>query len=329
MRPLHVIHGLMKDSHVAPRPAPSPPPASVGDLSRVNLNLLVALDALLTEPSVTRAAARLGVTQSALSHTLRQLREVFGDALLVRGRGGMVLTPRAQQLAVPIRRGLVELQRALRNEPVFTPRTATHRFTLATRDYFAFVLLPPLLRLLGQEAPGVDLELRPLEERRVPEQLESGEVDLVITTTVDEAPALRQQRLFQEAFACLVRQKHPEVRGTLTLEQFLRLPHALISPRGEGEGVVDRELAKHGYSRRIALRLPFFLAAPLAISNSDLVLTAPRRIVENFVRGWPLQILKPPLPLPGFNVVQAWHERYDDDPPHRWLRSMVARAAGA
>jgi DNA-binding transcriptional LysR family regulator len=314
--------------HVPANASKNVPSASVVDLSRVNLNLLVALDALLTDASVTRAAARLGVTQSALSHTLRQLREVFDDALLVRGRGGMVLTPRAQQLAAPIHRGLVALQRALRNEPVFEPRTATHRFTVATRDYFASVLLPRLMELLGQEAPGVDLELRQLDERRVPEQLESGEVDLAITTFVDEAPVLRQQKLFQEEFACLVRKRHPEVRDTLDLKQYLRLPHALISPRGEGEGVVDRALAKLGHARRIALRLPFFLAAPLAIARSNLVLTAPRRMVEGFARGGELQILKPPIALMTFNVVQAWHERYDDDPPHRWLRSIVARAAG-
>jgi DNA-binding transcriptional LysR family regulator len=305
------------------------PPANVVDLSRVNLNLLVALDALLTDASVTRAAARLGVTQSALSHTLRQLREVFDDMLLVRGRGGMVLTPRAQQLAAPIHRGLVALQRALRDEHVFEPRTATHRFTLATRDYFAAVLLPRLMELLGQEAPGVDLELRPLDERRTPEQLESGEVDLAVTTFLDEVPALRQQKLFQEEFACLVRKRHPEVRDALDLKQYLRLSHALISPRGEGEGVVDRALAKLGHARRIALRLPFFLAAPLAIARSNLVLTAPRRMVEGLALGGELQILKPPIALTGFNVVQIWHERYDDDPPHRWLRSIMARAAGA
>ncbi|MDY7227832.1 LysR family transcriptional regulator [Hyalangium rubrum] len=299
------------------------------DLSSVNLNLLVALDALLTEGSVTRAATRLGVTQSALSHTLRQLREVFGDALLIRGRGGMVLTPRAQQLAAPIRRGLLELQRALREEPVFEPRTTAHRFSIAARDYFAFVLLPPLLELLGREAPRVDLDLRPVDERRTPERLESGEVDLIIGAFVGEAPALRQQRLFQEEFACVVRAQHPEVKRRLEFEQYLRLPHLLISTSGEGEGVVDRELTKIGRSRRIALRVPYFLAAPLVIVRSELVLTAPRRMVEKFASAWPLQVLKPPLALPAFSAFQVWHERYDDDPAHRWLRGMVARAAAS
>ncbi|MDC0713290.1 LysR family transcriptional regulator [Stigmatella sp. ncwal1] len=308
----------MSTPHVAP-------PRAV-DLSRVNLNLLVALDALLTEASVTKAATRLGLTQSALSHALRQLREVFGDALLIRGRGGMVLTPRAQQLAVPIRRGLLELQRALRDEPVFEPRTTAHRFTLATSDYFASILLPSLLALLGKEAPQVDLDLRPIDPRWTPELLESGAVDLIIQAFPNPAPALRQQKLFQDEFACLVRKDHPEVNRRLELAQYLRLPHALISPQGQGDGIVDQALAKQGLSRRIALRIPFFLAAPLVITRSDLVLTAPRRMVESFAQGWPLQVLKPPLTLPTFSAVQLWHERYEDEPAHRWLRNALLRA---
>jgi DNA-binding transcriptional LysR family regulator len=179
---------------------------------------------------------------------------------------------------------------------------------------------------LRAEAPGVDLDVRPIDERRTPELLESGAVDLIIQAFPTTAPALRQQRLFQEGFACLVRQGHPEVGRRLELAQYLRLPHALISPRGEGEGIVDQALAKQGLSRRIALRLPFFLTAPLVITRSDLVLTAPRRMVEGFAQVWPLQVFEPPLPLPTFNTVQLWHERYEDEPAHRWLREALVRA---
>jgi DNA-binding transcriptional LysR family regulator len=297
------------------------------DLSGINLNLLVALDALLTEVNVTRAAARLGITQSAMSHALRQLREQFEDALLIRGRGGMVLTPRAQQLAAPIRRGLLELQRALRNEASFEPLTSSRHFTLATSDYFASQLLPSLLELLGREAPRVDLDVRPIDFRRTADLLESGGLDIIVGAYIDDAPGLRQQKLFTEEFACVVREGHPEVRRKLTLETYLRLPHALISPRGEGLGVVDTVLGKLGHSRRIALRVPYFLTAPLVISRSDLVLTAPRRMVERLAQAWPLQVLKPPLPLSSFTAFQVWHERYDDDPAHRWFRAALARAA--
>src|SRR5215217_1258191 len=171
MRPLHVTHEPMSKSHVArgkgraparrkPRAAPAPSqPSSTGlDLSGINLNLVVALDALLTEGNVTRAATRVGITQSAMSHALRQLREQLGDALLIRGRGGMIRTPRAEQLAAPLHRGLLEVQRALRNESVFEPRTSARRFTIASGDYSA-AFLPALLELFDNEAPQVDLTI--------------------------------------------------------------------------------------------------------------------------------------------------------------------------
>ena len=309
-------------------PPVAPEPAAPTDLSGINLNLVVALDALLSEANVTRAAERVGVTQSAMSHSLRQLRELLGDALLIRGRGGMVRTPRAEQLAAPLHRGLLELRRALANEPVFEPRTATRRFTLATGDYFAAALLPELLGMLGREAPGVDLVVRHLIPDQVASLMESGEVDLCVAAFPPPSPGLRQQKLFTEDFVCVVREGHPAVRKGLDLETYLRLPHVLISPRGEGAGTVDIALAALGHTRRIALRLPYFLTAPLVVVHSDHVLTAPRRLVETFTGAWPLQVLPPPVELRSFDVVQVWHERFNDDPAHRWLRGMVHRAAG-
>lgn len=307
--------------------SPSPPPAV--DLAGINLNLMVALDALLSEVNVTRAAAKVGVTQSAMSHALRQLRELLGDTLLIRGRGGMVLTPRAEQLAAPLHRGLVELQRALRNEPVFEPATAARRFTVATRDYFASVLLPEALALLGREAPRVDLAVRHVEMNTYPGLLESGEVDLaVVAHFADTTPTLRQQKLFTEDFVCAVRQGHPAVRRGLDLDTFLRLAHVLVSPKGEGLGLVDIALAKQGLSRRIALRVPYFLIVPQVLLSSDHVVTAPRRMMEGFARAYPLQLFPTPLPVSSFDVLQVWHERFDGDPAHRWLRHLVARAVG-
>ncbi|RKG91331.1 LysR family transcriptional regulator [Corallococcus terminator] len=301
------------------------------DLAGINLNLLVALDALLKEAHVTRAAARVGLTQSAMSHALGQLRELLDDALLIRGRGGMVLTPRAEQLAAPLRRGLVELQRALRNEPAFEPATASRRFTVATRDYFGSALLPSALELLGREAPGVDLTVLHVENTTYPALLESGEVDLVVVTPpVETGPGLRQQKLFTEDFVCVVRKGHPRVRKTLDLDTYVKLSHVLISPRGDGVGAVDRVLAQRGLPpRRIALRVPYFLIAPLVVTRSDHVLTAPRRLIAAFSQAYPLQVFAPPLPVPSFDMIQVWHERFDGDPAHQWLRGFVARAVGA
>ncbi|WP_244227461.1 LysR family transcriptional regulator [Corallococcus aberystwythensis] len=303
-------------------------PAEV-DLSGINLNLMVALDALLQEAHVTRAAARVGITQSAMSHALAQLRELLGDALLIRGRGGMMLTPRAEQLCAPLKRGLAELRRALRHEPPFEPATASRRFTVATRDYFGSVLLPGALELLGREAPGVDLVVQHVEDNTYPELLERGEVDLavIVTPKVEASPGLRQRKLFTEDFVCVVRKDHPAVRRKLDLHTYLELSHILISPRGDGVGAVDRTLAQRGLPpRRIALRVPYFLIAPLVVTRSDYVLTAPRRLIAAFSEEYALQVFPPPLPVPPFNIVEVWHERFDGDPAHQWLRGLVARA---
>ena len=319
------MHVDMRRAHETRMPVPDEV-----DLAGINLNLLVALDALLQESHVTRAAARVGLTQSAMSHALAQLRELLGDALLIRGRGGMVLTPRAEQLTAPLRRGLAELQRALRSEPAFEPATATRRFTVATRDYFGSVLLPSALELLGREAPGVDLSVRHVESNTYPALMESGEVDLtVVTPPVESGPGLRQQKLFTEDFVCVVRKGHPKVRRGLDLDTYLQLSHVLISPRGDGVGAVDVALAQRGLPpRRIAVRVPYFLIAPLVVTRSDHVLTAPRRLIAAFSEAYPLQVFAPPLPVPPFDIIQVWHERFDGDPAHRWLRGLVARAVG-
>ena len=296
-------------------------------LGAINLNLVTALDALLAEGTVTRAAARTGVTQSAMSHSLQKLRDMLGDPLFVRGPAGLVPTARAAALREPVRRGLVELSRALASTD-FDPRDATRTFTVSSGDFFSALLLPPLLDILFREAPGVDLNVRPSDAQRDLHLLEAGELDGAILVPVAERTTLRRVRLFTETFACLVREDHPDVGDTLSLETFARLSHALISPRGSGPSFVDDALAALGLSRRIALRIPFFLAAPMIIARSDLILTAPRRVALQFAKTLPLRVMEPPLPLASFGVHLVWHERDDADPAHAWLRKTICRAAG-
>jgi DNA-binding transcriptional LysR family regulator len=306
-------------------------------LTRVDLNLLVAFEALARELSVTRAAQRLGVTQSAMSHSLRRLRELLDDPVLVRGRAGMVLTPRAGSLAVPLRGGLVTLGRALASPDPFQPATARRSFTLATPDLWDVLALPPLLERLGQDAPGVDLAVAPFSgSQGLADELEAGEVDLAVVAQVADGPAvpdiptpgLVRRRLLRDSFSCLIRAGHPALRRgrTLTLETYASLSHALIAPGGEGKGLVDQVLEQHGLRRRIALRLPHFYTAPAVIAHSDLVLTAPTALT--WLRGdLPLVALPPPLPLPEHDVNLLWHQRFTDDPAHRWLRDLVAEVS--
>lgn len=291
-------------------------------LGGIDLNALVSLDALLEERSVTRAAARVGLTTSAMSHALRRLRSLFDDPLLVRGKEGMMLTPRAEELAMPLRRGLLDLQRAVRGQVSFDPATARREFQLACTDYVEAVILPRLLGRVAAEAPGVALRVWPIQ-RTMASGLESGSLDVAMGPYLDTAPGLVQRTLFREDFVCVVRRGHPRVRAALDLDTYCALPHALFSPRGEGRGRADAALAALGRERRVVLRVPHLLTAMLLVARTDVVLTTPRRIVCDFADIWPVRVLEPPLDLSRFDVKMLWHERYQRDPAHAWLRRMI------
>jgi len=312
---------------------------AVVDLHRIDLNLLVALDALARERSVTKAAERAGVTQSAMSHTLRRLRELFDDPLLVRGRGGMVLTPRAEALAIPLRSGLVSLGRTLAEPQPFEPEHASRTFRIVSPDLFDALVLPTLLQRLAQQAPGVDLAVVPTA-KRLSDSLETGDVDLAIHpvllgphpfdlgTQVD--PELQRRTLFRDSFRCFVRNDHPAFSGRrrLTLKAYTRLNHILVSPGGEGPGVVDRILHAQGLERRIALRVPHFATALEVIAQSDLVLTAPSSLSQCSTAS-SLASHPTPLDLPEHAITMLWHPRFTEDPAHRWLRQLILDATHA
>ena len=210
------------------------------------------LDVLLETRSVTRTAERLGVTVSAVSHGLRALREHFDDPLFVRTRRGLEPTPRALGLLGPLRQGLRTLDQTLEDDPRFDPATSTRTFTLATTDYVGTVLGGPLMRTLVAEAPRVTLDVRGLRDTEVGVQLERGEVDVAIYPDFAQVGAVKQRRLFDDGFACLVRQDHPRVGQRLSLATYVELPHALISPQGSGPSIVYKQLAERGLSRHIA-----------------------------------------------------------------------------
>jgi DNA-binding transcriptional LysR family regulator len=318
----------MKDPHIDMQRIHVPAPTSeLKALSRINLNLFLALDALLAEHSVTRAAKRVGLSQSAMSHTLAELRRIFDDPLLVRGRGGaMTLTRRALELVTPVRRGLAELDRAVGAPGQFEPKTIQRTFTLVAGDYLTLFVLPPLLEILAREAPQIDIDVRGADANSI-FLLETQQVDLVLGALSENPPGIRRQKLMTESFAVVARRGHPALRdGVITLDDYVRLPHALISPRREAWSPVDQALLKEGRRRRVALRVPYFAVAPLVVAQSDLILTAPRRLAEEFSRTYPLQLLEQPIELPSFDILQFWHERFDDDPAHRGLREAVVRA---
>lgn len=312
-------------------------------LAGVDLNLFVAFDALARECNVTKAAARVGLTQSAMSHALRRLRDLFDDPLLVRGRGGMVLTPRAEALAVPLRSGLVTVHRALSEAPGFDPATARRSFRMISPDLFDVLMLPPMLERMSADAPAVDLTVMAIKTSGIAESLQTGELDVAVLprfhepgSVPDDAPAsgLVRRTLFRDRFVILVRADHPVLRTkngrrrkTLSLPAYLKLSHAMVSTGGTGSGPVDRALERQGAQRRVGLRLPSFAAALAIVARSDLALTAPTGLARVAPPDPGVAILPPPLPLPEHSIDLVWHERFSNDPGHVWLRELMAEVA--
>ena len=295
------------------------------NLAGLNLNLLVVLDALLTEKHVSRAAARVGLSQPAVSNALAQLRRLLGDPLLVRSGRAMVATDRAQALAVSLRAGLSALEGAL-TPPRFDPATAERTFVIAATDFVEFVLLPKLLARLARTAPGVRLQLRAYPHHRVSELLETGEADLQIGIYADVPPAHHSQALFQDRFVCIVRRDHPRVGKRLGLKTYASLQHILVS-ESTGPGVVDIALAKVGLKRSVGLRISHFLMVPAIVAETDFVAAISHRVADAFASHLPLRVLPPPLSLPRGSVGQAWHERTQHSPAHQFLRQVITEVA--
>jgi DNA-binding transcriptional LysR family regulator len=298
------------------------------ELANFNLNLLLALDGLLGDRSVTAAARRVRVTPSAMSHSLAELRKLLGDPLLVRSGRGMVLTPRAQALVGPLHKLLVDAERILRGGTTFDPSTANRRFVIAAPDFLATMLLPPLLEAAAREAPGISLEIVPSTRRGNAWLLESGDLDLALGAIVDPAPGIRRIDLCTEGFACAARKGHPTIDGKLDLDVYVRTPHLLITLGDDKAPTwIDEALAKLGAKRHVAARVRYFMSAPLIVARSDLLMTGPSMLVRYFAELVPLQVLKPPIELPTYPEEAYWHERFDDDPAHAWLRRLVKRIA--
>lgn len=294
-------------------------------ITSIDLNLLVVLEALLRHNSVTKAAHELGLSQSATSHALGRLRDLFEDDLLIRSGRGMVPTVRAEQLKLPLEQALGELEQVISTPEVFDPGQAVGEFCLATNDYAQFILLAPLIEKLQRRAPKIDLRIRELGAEPPTERLASGAVDLALTLGLpEEVPeTLYRRDLFQIELVSVVRQENPFVGESLDLETYCALSHILISPRGDDRGVVDMTLAELGRERRVALVVPHFMVAPFLLAQTDMVLTTARSVAENLARFLPLRLFDPPVELVRGTISMAWHRRSHRDSRHQWLRRQV------
>jgi DNA-binding transcriptional LysR family regulator len=294
-------------------------------LTQIDLNLLVLLDALLETHSVKLAARRMALSPSAASHALGRLRDLLGDPILVRAGRQLVPSARAGRLRGELRQVLEDVQRLLGPDHV-EPAELRRIFTLASNDYTETTVFPALSRDLATAAPGVDLHSRPVGVDPAG-LLRSGDVDLFIGV-LRVGDDLVGEPLFSDGFVCMLRRGHPALTQPWTAKRYAALQHVLIAPRGEPGSVVDSLLAGHGLERRVARVCTTFTAAPHLVAGSDYVLTVSERMAAAFAAQLDLEVRRPPLELPRFTVVQAWHRRVDADPAHRWLRGKVAALMG-
>lgn len=292
--------------------------------------LLLALDALLKERNVTHAAARLGITQPALSARLTRLRQLFGDPLLIpaaSGRG-MVPTPHACAIRPELVRLIDRLREFATVAQVFDPATSERVFRIAATDNPAAILAPELIPAIKARAPRVRLAFVLPDKARIATQLEQGDADLFIGAAEDMAGGLVGRTLFDEEFVTAQRVGHPRGTGPLTLDAFCALEHLLISTSGgHFSGMVDEALAAVGRERRVTVSIQSYALAPLVMTGSDCVCTLPRRFLERFTAS--LDLFAPPLALAKFQMSAFWHPRMASDAAHTWLREQVFEVARA
>ena len=297
----------------------------MSDFDKLDLNLLVTLDALLSEHHVTRAARRLHLSQPAVSVQLARLREAFADPLLLPGPRGMRPTARAEALRGPLRNALETLRQAVMDRVPFDPSVSDRTWRIAAADYAEAAVLLPALSMLRSAAPATRLAVLPLDPAKLARQLEQGDVDLAFHTADDAPGTLRRRELFDEHYVLAARADHPRLRRRPTAAQFCKLEHVLVSPEGGGfRGITDEVLAQHGLSRRVVLSVPHFLFVMPVLLRTDLVAMLPSRLVRH-ADG--LRVVDPPWPVPAYRMAMFWHERSHRDPAHEWLRASLAASS--
>jgi len=303
----------------------NPSDALLHSMESRDLSLLLALDAMLQEGNVTRAARRLGLSTPAASHALGRIRRRLGDPLLVRSGRSMALTPRAEQLRPLVRSVVEDATRVLSPAGPFEPRALRRTFTIFATDHALLVLGPAVDRRVHTEAPDVTLRFLPsvVDDWTA---LRDGTADLSVCLPGFFPPEYRTRPLLTERFVCVVRQRHPRLGRRLTLDEYLALEHIVVAPLGK-PSYVDQVLAERGQSRRICRVVPYFSSALHLVATTDYVLTVSETAVRA-VRGlWPLRVVEPPLALPPYAVNLLWHPRLDNEPANQWLREVFAGAA--
>jgi DNA-binding transcriptional LysR family regulator len=298
------------------------------DTKRLDLNLLVTLETLLVERNVTKAAARLHLSQPAVSAQLNRLRHEFDDPLLIPAQRGMTPTAKAMELLEPLRQALDQVRATVASHRNFDPAKARLTFAIACTDYLQAAVVKPLVVELRTRAPGVRVALRNLDVAQLEAQMARGDVDLALMTPQAAPPSLRTRHLFDERYVLIGRRKHPRLRDGITVAEFAQLEQVIVSLDGGGFVTpVDSALAALGHSRNTVLSAASFLFVPEIVSHSDFVALVPKRLVRDHADK--LKVMDCPFPVEGFAVGMVWHERGHGHSGQRWIRETIASVINA
>lgn len=290
-------------------------------MSRLDPARLAALVALLEERHVTRAAARLGVTQSTMSHRLRQLRDELGDPLLVRQGARHLLTSKAERLLPRLTEALASFERALSEEAPFDPRTSRMAVEVALPDLLA-PWLPGLAAHLHERAPHLQLRVVGVPAQ-LPLDLAEGRLQLAVAPSHFAEATTRSRSLGELRFGVAGRRDHPALRRPLDTARWLAHPHVVVSVGNQAQNLVEQALARHGLQRRVGLVVPGFLAGLMAVAGSDLLMNAPLPLAAEVVSRLGIRVRPAPIELPPIKLSLLWHERTQADPAHTWLRGAI------
>jgi DNA-binding transcriptional LysR family regulator len=293
------------------------------DIRDLDLNLLVVLDALLRERNVTRAARRLGRSQSTISGALARLRAAVGDPLFIRSDAGVLPTERALSLGDTVTRALLELRSALARDAEFTPTASRRSFAIEVSEEAAVVVLPKLIHELQRGAPSVRLRAVRFEGHEPSEALRSGDVDLALGVVKRVAAPFEREVVRRLGVMTVGRRGHPLLKKRIGLPAYARAAHVLVSPRGKPLGLVDSALRAHDLVRHNVTVVPSLASALLTVLSSDLLLTTGEAVAQTLAEGAPLSLSRLPLDFPAYDLVMLWHARQAGDPGHAWLREQV------
>ncbi len=294
------------------------------DIRKLDLNLLVVLDAIHAEGNLTRAARRLHLSQPALSHALARLRETLDDPLFLRQGNRMVPTARTLRLMGPLHEALGLITEGIQEGARFDAASSRQEFRLGLRDVFEATTLPRLLAELAISAPELRLASVRAERRELETDLVDGGLDVAIDVFLPLSADIRREPVSHDRFVVVARQKHPAIRrGRISLEDYLAASHILVSSRRRGPGFEDQELARLGHERRIVLRCQHYFAACRVVAASDHLLTMPAQYATLANTGLGTQLLEVPVSMPALDVYLYWHESRDNDPANRWLREKL------